>query len=256
MIGGILAIARNTFIEAIRDRILYLFLAFAVILIVSSRFISMMTIGDSAKIMKDIGLFSVQLFGALIAVMMSVLMISREFEQRTIHTILSKPIGRLQYLLGKYLGLLTIIAAMLALMTVALLLIVFLFSFQFDFLLTFGVFMALLEMSVLCAFAVLFATVTKPILGSVLTLSAFVLGHLTGALWLLKDRLDNAVADAVIPVLYYVLPNLEVFNYKTEVVHSLAVPWGAAALAVVYAVVYSSVLLLVAWMQFKSKDIE
>ena len=256
MIGGILAIARNTFTEAIRDRILYLFLAFAVILIISSRFISMMTIGDSAKIMKDIGLFSVQLFGALIAVMMSVLMISREFEQRTIHTILSKPIGRLQYLLGKYLGLLAIIAAMLALMIVALLLIVFLFSFQFDFLLIFGVFMALLEMSILCAFAVLFATVTKPILGSVLTLSAFVLGHLTGALWLLRDRLDNAIADAVIPVLYYVLPNLEVFNYKTEVVHSLSVPWGAAALAVVYAVVYSAVLLLVAWMQFKGKDID
>ena len=256
MTGGILAIARNTFTEAIRDRILYLFLGFAVLLIISSKFISMMTIGDATKIMKDVGLFAIQMFGALIAVMMSVLMISREFEQRTIHTILSKPVGRLQYLLGKYFGLLTIIGAMLGLMTIALVLIIFLFSFQIDFLLTFGAVMTLLEMSILCAFAVLFATVTKPILGSVLTLSAFALGHLTGALWLLRDRLDNAVADVVIPVLYYIMPNLEIFNFKTEVVHGLVIPWGAAVLAVVYAILYSAVLLLAAWMQFKSKDIE
>lgn len=256
MIGGIIAIARNTYTEAIRDRILYMFLGFAVLLIVSSKFISMMTIGDPTKIMMDVGLFSIQMFGALIAVMMSVLMISREFEQRTIHTILSKPVGRLQYLLGKYFGLLAIIATMVVLMAIALVLIIFLFSFKFDLLLVFGALMTLFEMAVLCAFAVLFATVTKPILGSVLTLSAFVLGHLTGALWLILDRLENAVADVVIPVLYYILPNLEVFNFKTEIVHSLAIPWGVAALAVVYSVLYSAVLLVIAWLQFKGKDIE
>ena len=253
---AIIAIARNTFKEAIRDRILYMFLGFAIVLIVSSKFISMLTIGDSSKIIKDMGLAALQLFGMLIAVMMSVLMISREMEQKSIYTILTKPVNRFQYLLGKYFGLISITFAMLALMTVCLVLIVFLYNFELEFNLLLGAFFTLLEMLLLCAFAILFSVITKPILGSVLTLSSFFLGHLTGGLLLLLERMKDSVSQTIIPVLYHTLPNLEIFNFKTEIVHDLAIPWDAAMLAVAYCFVYTTLILIFAWFMFANKDIE
>lgn len=253
---SIITIARNTFREAIRDRILYMFLVFAILLIIGSKFISMMTIGEPIKIIKDIGLFSIQIFGMLIAVMMSVIMVSREFEQRTIYTILAKPVNRLHYLLGKYFGLLAIILAMIIMMVIALILIIFLFSFTLDVSMLFGAFTTLLEMMVLCAFAILFSTITKPILGSVLTLTSFFVGHLTSALLLLKDRLEDAVSQFLIPIFYYISPNLEVFNFKTEIVHNLAIPWTAVTWAVAYSIIYSAIILIVSWTAFSKKDIE
>lgn len=254
--SSILAIARNTFREAIRDRILYVFLAFAVLLIIGSRFISMLTIGDTGKIIKDVGLFSIQMFGMLIAVMMSVMMVSREFEHRTVFTILAKPVSRLQYLLGKFFGLLAIIFSQVLLMTLALILIVFIYQLEFDPMLLFGAAMIFLELFVLCAFAMLFATVTKPILGSLLTLICFVVGHVTNGLWLLADRINTQIGYFFISIIYYILPNLELFNFKAEVVHHLAIPWAAVLLAVLYALVYSALLLFLAWNQFRNKDLE
>jgi len=97
-------IAANTFREALRDRVLYLFLGFAVVLLASSKLFGILTVGDQDKIIKDMGLAGIQLFTMLIAVMMSVLLISREIESRTVYYILAKPVRRWQFLLGKYVG--------------------------------------------------------------------------------------------------------------------------------------------------------
>jgi hypothetical protein len=81
------AISANTFREAIRDRILYLFVSFAVVMVVGTKFFGMLTVGDEAKIVKDIGLASMQFFSMLIAVMMSMILISREVDNRTVFNI-------------------------------------------------------------------------------------------------------------------------------------------------------------------------
>ena len=250
-----LAIARNTFREAVRDRILYLFLGFAVFLIVSSKMFSMLTIGDETKVIKDLGLGAIQFFGMLISVMMSVLIVSREIENRTVFNILAKPVRRWQFLLGKYLGLLAIIALNIALMAVALVALVFLYQLEFDPALLFAAAMTLLEMAVLSAFAVLFAVVSKPILGSVLTLAVFVVGHLTEAIWQLTARLGDPVSRFLIAAAYYLLPNLERFNFKTEVVHGLPVHPLAVAGALAYAAVYVLLAMLLSWLQLQRKDL-
>ncbi|MCG8511722.1 MAG: hypothetical protein MI741_21115, partial [Rhodospirillales bacterium] len=134
--------------------------------------------------------------------------------------------------------------------------IIFLFSFTLDISMLFGAFTTLLEMMVLCAFAILFSTITKPILGSVLTLTSFFVGHLTSALLLLKDRMEDAVSQFLIPIFYYISPNLEVFNFKTEIVHNLAIPWTAVTWAVAYSIIYSAIILIVSWTAFSKKDIE
>jgi len=253
---AIRAIAVNTFREAIRDRILYLFIGFAIIMVISTKLFGMLTVGDESKIVKDIGLAAMQFFSMLIAVMMSMLLISREVDNRTVFNILSKPVRRWQFILGKYLGLVAIVAVNLLLITVILVVMVLIYTGQFDPMLVFAAFMTMLEMSVVAAFATFFAVLTRPILGSLMTLAMFIVGHTSADLWMLTRQLPGTFTRAVISVLYYLVPNLERFNFKTEVVHDLPIQPAAVGWAVVYASAFVAVLLFLAALRFRTKDLK
>lgn len=250
------AIAVNTFREAIRDRILYLFVGFAVVMVFSTKLFGMLTVGDETKIVKDIGLAAMQFFSMLIAVMMSMLLISREVDSRTVFNIISKPVARWQFILGKYLGLLAVVAANLLFITVVLLVMVLVYTTQFDLMLVFGAAMTMLEMAVLAAFATLFAVVTRPILGSLMTLAVFVVGHTSEDLWMLTRQLPGELTRAVIAVVYYLTPNLQRFNFRTEIVHGLPIAPAAIGLAVVYALAFTVVALVLASLRFRNKDLK
>jgi ABC-type transport system involved in multi-copper enzyme maturation permease subunit len=254
-VRAVLAIARNTFREAIRDRVLYLFLGFAVALLASSKLFGLMTVGDEGKIIKDLGLAGIQFFSMLIAVMMSVLLISREVDSRTVFNILAKPVSRWQFLLGKYLGLLVTVAINLAMMTVVLLVLVALYQGEVDLRLVFAASMILLEMALLTAFATLFAVLTRPILGTVFTLAVFVIGHVSEDIWLLTKHVTAGFSRPLIAAVYYLLPNLERFNFKTEVVHGLHIPPPVVHWAIAYGLVYTVLVLLLACLRFSRKDL-
>jgi ABC-type transport system involved in multi-copper enzyme maturation permease subunit len=252
----VVAVARNTVREALRDKVLYLFLGFAVLLLVSTKLFGMLTVGDEGKVIKDFGLAGIQFFSMLIAVMMSVLLISREVENRTVFNILSKPVTRWQFLLGKYLGLIAVVALNMALMVSLLVVLVGLYQRELDLLLIFAGAMTLLEMALLTAFATLFAVLTKPMLGSVLTLSVFVVGHLSEDVWLLTQHIQTGFSRPVIAAVYYLLPNLNRFNFKTEVVHGLAIQPPTVVWAVVYGLTYTALVLFLANLRFGRKDLE
>jgi ABC-type transport system involved in multi-copper enzyme maturation permease subunit len=196
-----------------------------------------------------------QFFSMLIAVMMSMLLVSREVDSRTVFIILAKPVRRWQFLLGKYLGLVAIVIANLIIITLVLTVVVRLYAGEWDPMLVFAAFMTLLEMLILAAFAILFAVLTKPILGSLMTLAVFVVGHTSADLWLLTRRLPDALTKTVVTVIYYLVPNLERFNFRAQVVHDLPIPGAAVAWAVVYALAFSAVVLLLANLRFRGKDL-
>src|SRR5207244_377471 len=109
-IGGfarqrVAAIARNAFREAVRDRVLYNLVVFALLLIAGAIFLGELSAGQEAKIIVDLGLSAILLFGVFIAIFVGVGLVYKEIERRTLYAILSKPIGRGEFLLGKYLGL-------------------------------------------------------------------------------------------------------------------------------------------------------
>jgi ABC-type transport system involved in multi-copper enzyme maturation permease subunit len=248
-------IAFNTFREALRDRILYLFLGFSIALLASSKLFGILTVGEQSKIIKDMGLAGIQFFLMLIAVMMSVLLISREIDSRTVYYILAKPVRRWQFLLGKYAGLLVTVLVNLLMMTVVLVGFVWLYGGGFDPRLFLATGMIGLEMAVLVAFATLFSVLTKPILGSVFSLAIFVVGHVSQDLWLLTRHLPGSVGRTLVSVLYYVVPNLERFNFKVEVVHGLPIPAAAVGWALVYGLVYTGMVLVLACLRFERKDL-
>ena len=128
----ILTIAVNTFREAVRDKILYSLLIFALLMIGSSVFISTLSIGDQVKIIKDMGLSMISLFGTLIAIFVGVGLVYKEIEKRTIYTIIAEPIGRHKFLMGKYCGLILTLLVEIAIMASGFFLLLFFYPGSFD----------------------------------------------------------------------------------------------------------------------------
>jgi ABC-type transport system involved in multi-copper enzyme maturation permease subunit len=250
---AILAIALNTFREAIRDRVLYLLLVFALILIGTSRLLSLLTVGDEEKIIKDVGLGAISLFGVLTAVFVGVSLVFKEIERRTIYTLLANPVRRWQFLSGKFVGLLAVLTMNVGLMSLALISILILRG-ESPWSLLPALLLILVELAVITAFALLFSSLTNPILAAVWTFAVYVAGHLAWSLQLLKEKVPEGAARVACDVVYWLMPNLSRLNIKAEVVHDLPLPAGFIPLAVLYGAAYSLVVLLLACWVFERKD--
>ena len=120
MLGRVLAIAGNTYRENIRDKILYNLILFALIMILSSLALGRLTLGNEDKVILDLGLSSISIFGMLIAIFIGISLVYKELEKRTVYALLAKPVHRYEWILGKYLGLLFTLLVNLAVMTVGL----------------------------------------------------------------------------------------------------------------------------------------
>ncbi|MGH9749436.1 MAG: ABC transporter permease [Candidatus Polarisedimenticolia bacterium] len=255
MPARIAAIALNTFREAIRHRILYLLLAFAVAMISFSHFLSLLTVGSEEKIIKDFGLASIDVFGVLTAVFIGVGLVSREIERRTVYTLLAKPIHRYEFVLGKFAGLALTLLVNTAVMAAWFFLILAVKG-MFDVRLAGVVAMLYAQYLLITAIAVLFSCLSTPILASVLTLSFYAVGHLLWSLRLLEARIVSEWGKAACRALYYLLPNLGNFDIKGEVVHGLVVePWRYAA-AAIYLMLYGAAVLGGACAVFQRKELQ
>jgi ABC-type transport system involved in multi-copper enzyme maturation permease subunit len=246
------AIALNTFREAIRDRILYLLLAFALLIIVVSRLLSLLTVGNEEKIIKDVGLSAISLFGVLTAVFVGVSLVFKEIERRTVYTLLANPVRRWQFVAGKFCGLLAVLALNVTVMSAALFGLLLLRG-EAPWPLAPAVALILAELAVITAFALLFSSITNPILAALMTLAVYVMGHLSWSLLLLKAKLEGASA-LLCDVVFWIMPHLERLNAKAEVVHGLALAPGHVVLALVYGLSYSLVVLALACLAFERKE--
>ena len=248
-----LAIATNTFREAIRDRILYLILVFAILMIGSSRILGLLTVGAEEKIVKDIGLASISLFGVATAIFVGVGLVFKEIEKRTVYTLVAKPIRRSQFILGKYLGLLMVLAVNVAVMTCffyALLL----SKGWMDPAITRAIVLIFVELTLVTGIAILFSSFSTPILSSLFTVTFYIIGHLSWGLLMLADKLAGGSGPALCRLLYRVLPNLEAFNVKGMVVHGVAVPMSQVLTASLYGVSWTVIVLGLAVLVFRRRD--
>ncbi len=248
------AIAANTFREAIRDRILYGLLAFAILLIGASVALADLSIGQQERLIKDIGLAAISLMGALMAVFLGITLVSKEVERRTAYTILSKPIRRYQLVLGKYLGLAATIGVNVLVMGACLALLLAWLGFWHANVAA-ALLLILVEMLVVTAFATLFSAFTTATLAAIFTLAFFVIGHLTATLRALGERAPSEAARLVFGIVYRVLPNLEAFNLKSRVANNEAVSLVEIGLATGYGALYLTALLALAVMIFERREL-
>lgn len=248
------AIALNTFKEAIRDRILFLLLFFAAVCIIFSRVLALLTVGDRAKIITDVGLASISIFGALMAILMGTGLVYKEIDKRTIYTLLSKPIHRYQFLLGKYFGLILTLFVMLVLMTLIFLVLIYLHSFRIEWPLFVAILFIFFELCLITAVAMLFSCFSTPILSTLFSLSFYLIGHVSWGLETLIKKIQSGTAKTLAQILYTFLPDLENFNFKTEIVHNLSIPPEVLLYSTLYGLFYTVFILALAMLVFRRRD--
>jgi ABC-type transport system involved in multi-copper enzyme maturation permease subunit len=248
------AIALNTFKEAIRDRILFLLLFFAAVCIIFSRVLALLTVGDRVKIITDVGLASISIFGALMAILMGTGLVYKEIDKRTIYTLLSKPIHRYQFLLGKYFGLILTLFVMLVLMTLIFLVLIYLHSFRIEWPLFVAILFIFFELCLITAVAMLFSCFSTPILSTLFSLSFYLIGHVSWGLETLIKKIQSGTAKTLAQILYTFLPDLENFNFKTEIVHNLSIPPEVLLYSTLYGLFYTVFILALAMLVFHRRD--
>lgn len=260
-------VARAVYKESVRDRVPLTIVGFGVLLVCASYLISQMTAGQDLKIIKDLGLAALSLLGLLIAVFIGIALVAKEVDRRSIYGLLSKPVTREQFLLGKYLGLVMTLAVNLTAMTLAFYGVLFYEHVvapdnvraswpapAVDPRLLIAVLLIFAELMIVTAVALFFSTFSSPLLSALLTLGLWVAGRFNADLRNFQEVVDAPIAVFIARTLYYVLPNLAPFDVKAAVVHGVAVSTSHVALTCAYAVVYVAVLLLASMAIFRRRD--
>ena len=254
MFQRIWIIAHNTIREAIRNKLLYTLLFFAIALIGTGVLVSTLSYVEGERILQDVGLAAIRLMSVGIATFVGVGLIHSEVERRTIYTILSKPVSRAEFLLGKYVGLVLTTWLMLVIMGIAFAGISLGYGAPLDggHLTAFG--LIGMELVVMVAVATLFSAFTTPMLASLFTVGVYLLGHLSRDLRQLGEQADNGSLKPVANFLFEVLPDLESFNVTIPAVHQLPIPIEETAYAVVYGLGYTVLVLALACYLFARRD--
>lgn len=249
----VLSIALNTFRENLRDKLLYNLLIFALLMIGSSLLLMRLTLGEFHRLLLDIGLGSVNIFSVLIAIFVGIGLVSKEIDKKTIYTIVSKPVARFEFLLGKFFGLTITLLVNILIMTAGLLAVLMAQNVPIEAVLFKAIGLILLECMVVTAVALLCSTFTSATLSAIFTLAIYVIGHLTADLKTFGQKMEG-FGRSVLEGMYYLLPNLERFNLKGHVTHQLDVPLNDLALIVAYGMAYTAFLLLLASVIFQRRD--
>lgn len=254
------ALALNTFREAIRNKVLHSLLAFALALILSSLALAELSLREEARLTRDLGLAGVDLLSVIIAIFVGGNLLYKELHLRTIHTILSKPVRRWEFILGKYLGMALTLAAEIVLMGLVLAGVLALAGAPPDLALLQALVLLGVQALVVTAMALLFSSFSTPFLSGILTMGLFVVGRSVPDLRLLADRLPPG-AGRVLRGLTALLPNLDLFYPSGGVgdgghvsVHGSFVDAAFMAWTTAYGLGYAALLVLAAMAAFARRD--
>ena len=254
--SAILAVARGTFREAVRDRVLFLVVGFGVAALVMSRVLAPIALGEGDRVTIDLGLSTLGLLGIVIVALVGTGLVHKELERRTIHVVLSRPVSRASYLVGKWLGLSGTMAVAVAAMGVILLAVaVWMRGPQAVGPVTQAVFLLALSNMVLAALAVLFSSLSTPVLSVVYTLGLYATGFWTNDMRDFAQVMPGALGSLVRGV-SFVIPNLELFNLRPQVAHMESAPTIQLVLAIGYALAYAAAVLALAVVAFERRELK
>jgi ABC-type transport system involved in multi-copper enzyme maturation permease subunit len=195
------------------------------------------------------------LFGAFISIFVGVSLVSKEIEKRTVFAIFAKPIGRGEFIIGKYLGLcLTLLVNVLVMSAGVSLAIFFVGGGRLALSIWGAVFLIFLELAILTAVAILFSSFSSPALSALLAFFVFVIGHFSASLRDLAAHLGSGFADVFFGFLYIILPNLSHFSFITNAAHGDVPNAAMLAGAFLYAVVYVVILLTITTLVFSRRN--
>ncbi|HJQ69648.1 MAG TPA: ABC transporter permease subunit [Blastocatellia bacterium] len=255
--GKVAAIAFNTFRESVRDRVLYNLILFVLILIGASVFVSELSLDEESEFILRLGLSLMLVFGAVIAIFIGVGLVFKEIDKRTIYNLLSKPVHRHEFIIGKFLGLCMTLLVNCAVMVVGIELALMYVNGGFvrvQLTMLPAAFLIYLELAIVVAVALMFSSFSTPMLAALFTFAVYVIGQLSGDLRLAAELTESALTRVVLTALYYLLPNLANFGFISQASRGVTAPLSIITWSTAYAIIYISILLSGAVLIFQKRN--
>jgi ABC-type transport system involved in multi-copper enzyme maturation permease subunit len=254
-IQRVLTISKNVFAELIRQRVMYIIIFYLVVLLVSFPFFKEISVGTENKIFIDFGLGLMGILGLIVIVFIGTSLINKEIEKRTILVLISKPVSRTEFLLGKHLGLSAVLGLMLLAMSVIYFTLLTVRQVQFPFgSILIAIIFLFFELCVLAAVALFFGSFTNTLLATLLTTAVYVMGHLSRDLLQLGAISNSSNIKNVTQSLYLILPDLGRLDLKNLAVYGILPSGIDLFLNAVYAVFYVVLLLAFANLIFSRRQ--
>lgn len=251
----ILSVARVTFRESIRNRtilaILFLGLAFAV----SALFLAELAIDQRVRVITDWGLFCLSAFGVMLAIILGVNLVHKEVVRKTLYVVLARPMERWRYVVGKFLGVLAVLAVEVLVLAIALVVMLALEGKGLKLLLFEAMVLSVFEIVLVAALALFFSSFSSPYLSGFFTLGVFVVGRSLPVLEKLIDKVEIPAAHVILKGFYFLLPDLADFNLATRVVNDVPIDWAHVVNCFLYAVGYTSLLVVLSCLVFGRREL-
>jgi ABC-type transport system involved in multi-copper enzyme maturation permease subunit len=252
-------VATNTFREAVRDRVLYNLVFFALLMMGAAILVGQISIGIEESVIVSLGLTAISVIGIFIAVFIGVGLVSKEMDKRTLYALLAKPVERWQFLLGKFAGLVMTLTVNTAAMAAGLYLALWTVKHPLtssDGYLLVAVYLILLKLTLIVALAMLFSCFTTPFLAILFTLGIYIAGVFAEALRTMQTVDLSPRTMNMFKAISYLLPNFENFNVMAAVAHGRRVAGGLVWQDTLYAVVYCGMVLAAAALVFSRRNLK
>jgi Cu-processing system permease protein len=266
-------VAKATFYEAWRRRFLNGILIFAILIIGSSWVFTYLSPGAELKMLIDVGLGSIRFFGMLIAIFLGTRLIPEEIEKRTIYTLLTKPVTRAQFLVGKFLGGLATVISNVLLMGVAFYLVFALKAPQFRnmtpeqgpaYSMNFmyanvakAIFLSFFELALVLGIAVVASVVFSWILAAIFSFFVYFVGQMSSFFGHLADPKHGAgpLARYTLGTVYRVLPHFEKFDVRNAILKDNYVRWETLGETVLMGGIYLLIVMMLGYLFFNQREV-
>ena len=239
-------IAWNTFLEAIREKALYLLAGFAAFLFLISKFLAPLALGEGRRVTIDLGMMAISIFGLLIIVFVGHALVYRELERGTVAFLFCRPVGRGPFVVGKFAGLALVVLLAVAGMGAILALVLLASHYPLGGEIIGALLLTLLELWILAATAILFASIASPILAGLFVVGAWVIGNSVGAISECASLIAGAGLPTIARAALWLLPRLDLYDGASLLVHGHPFESQVWLWAVSYAVLYIIGTLLLA----------
>lgn len=258
MSARIVHIASNTFREAVRDRVLYNLIAFALLLSGAAIFVGQISIDIERLVVINLGLTAVSLFGAVIAIFIGIGLVSKEIERRTLYTVLSRPVRRWEFIVGKFFGLAGTLIVNTFFMAIGVFAALLYVAHKFtrpDLLIIVALYFIVLEFLILCSLALLFSSFSTPLLSAVFAFSLFVIGSFADDLRRFAG-MTHGVTRGLALGAAYLIPNFSALNIISAAAHQNPASSELIVQNTLYAVFYTAMALSGAVLIFERRNLK
>lgn len=255
-IKRISTIAKINYLEVIRSKTVFIILIYFIFLLLITQIFSRITIAEPSKVIIDLSLATIEVFGLFLGLFIGINLISKEIEKKSIYTLLSKPLKRSEFILGKFFGLCFVSLVFNLLMFFIFILYLLILGISTNFYLFIACIHIYLKITVLIAIILALSSMSSTVLTGLLSIGFYLIGNTASSIKDLSAVSESPQLHTMINIIYFIIPNFEYFNSKNNVVHMEFIHSIDIFTPFLFSFLYCAIFLLIAILTFEKKNIK